>query len=233
MIKNILKLITGIIFFIWAKWFANAELRPELFGMVIGVAATLSIDALYFLNDERNYLRLYLNSQLLKRDSEIRLSIAYLFKIECRGRYLMVKNNRFDKETYQPVGGVYKYFHPEATNELSQMSIITDNAIENDERSEHDLRLKMSKRKNLRKFIKWFFNSSEREKDPWREFYEELVETKILSSNRFKYIYYNLVGQHFENIHSDPHYKIDTFKYVDIYTLRYLNQQQKMKLKNL
>ena len=233
MSKNVLQILAGIIFFIWAKWLASDELRPELFGMAIGVAAALIIKILFFLYSERNFLPLYFNSMILKPNSEIRLSIAYIFKIECRGKYLLVKNNHFKKVTYQPVGGVYKFYHPEATNKLSCMSIITDNSIKNDERSEHDLRSKMSKRKYLRRFIKWFMNSGERETDPWREFYEELIGTNILPSKQFNYIYYNLVGQHFESIHEDPYYKIDTFKYVDVYTPRYINQKQKDEIENL
>lgn len=231
--KNVLQIVAGIIFFIWAKWLASDELRPELFGMAIGVASALIIQVIYFLYNERNLLQLYVNSLILKRNSEIRLSIAYLFKIECRGKYLLVKNSRFEKVTYQPVGGVYKFYHPEATNELSCMSIITDNSIKNDEKSEYDLRLKMSKRKYLRRFIKWFFNSEKRETDPWREFYEELIGTNILPSTQFNYIYYNLVGQHFEPIHEDPYYKVDTFKYVDVYTPRYINQKQMDEVENL
>ena len=224
--KNLLMIVAGILFFTWGRWFSSDDLRPELYGMSIGIFATLIIDLIYKLYSERNFLRLYLNSQILKRNSELRLSIAYLFKIEMKGKYLMVKNSRFPKETYQPVGGVYKYFHPEASKELGCMTIITDNAIENDKKSEYDLRVKMSKRKNLRKFIKWFFDSPNREKDPWREFYEELVETQILPSNHFNFIFYDLVGQHFEDIHRDLKYKIDTFKYVDVYTPRYVNQKQ-------
>ena len=233
MSKNILQFLAGIIFFIWAQWLSSDELRPELYGMTIGIAAALIIEIFYFLYNERNFLGLYINCFLLKPNSEIRLSIAYLYKIECRGKYLLVKNSRFEKVTYQPVGGVYKYYHPEATTKLSHMSMLTDNSIKNDERSEHDLRSKMTKRKYLRKFIKWFFNSEERETDPWREFYEELVATNVLPFEHFNYVYYNLVGQHFEPIHKDPYYKVDTFKYVDIYTPRYINQKQKDEIEKL
>ena len=233
MSKNVLQIIAGIIFFIWAKWLASDELRPELFGMAIGVAAALIIEVLYFLYNERSFLCLYFNSMILKPNSEIRLSIAYLFKIECKGKYLLVKNSRFDTDTYQPVGGVYKYYHPEATNELNCMEIITDTSIENDKKSEHDLRLKMTKRKHLRKFTKWFFGSEKRESDPWREFQEELVDSNILPLEHFKYIYYDLIGQHFEPIHFDAYFKVDTFKYVDVYTPRYINQKQKNEVENL
>ena len=233
MIKKILQIIAAVIFFIWAKWLASDELRPELSGISIGFIAALIIQFLCDLYEDRNFLLLYINSLFLKRNSELRLSIAYLFKIECRGKYLLVKNSRFETDTYQPVGGVYKYYHPEAMHELNAMSIITDTSIDNDEKSEYDLRLKMSKRKHLRKFIKWFFNSEKRESAPWREFQEELVDSNILAYNHFKYIYYDLVGQHFEAIHFDTYFKVDTLKYVDVYTPRYINQKQKDEIENL
>ncbi len=226
MSKNVLQILSGIGFFIWARWLASDELRPELFGIAIGIFAVLLIELVYFLFTEYKYFRLYLRCFVLSPNSEIRLSMAYLFKIECRGKYLLVKNSRFENETYQPVGGVYKYFHPEATDKLSKMSIITDNSIQNDEVSEHDLRLKMSESKYLRKFLKWFSRSQERETYPFREFYEELVATNILPKVHFNYVYCNLVGQHFEPIHKDPYYKLDTFKYVDVYTPRYINRMQ-------
>lgn len=231
--KHILKIIAGIIFFIWAKWFSSSELRPELYGMSIGVAAALIIEVIYLLYNNRNMIDIYLKSLVFNRSSELRLSIAYLFRIECKGRYLLVKNSRFEKETYQPVGGVYKYFHPEATKKLNSMSITTDTLIKNDEKSEHDLRVKMKQRKNLRDFVKWFFSSEEREKDPWREFQEELIEVGILPAKHFKCIYYDLVGQHFEPIHQDPYFKIDTLKYVDIYVPRFVNHYQEKELEKL
>lgn len=233
MIKKIFEIGGVILFYCWGKFFAGENLQPELFGMAIGGAYILLVELACLLYEERMFLRLYFNCFVLKRNSPLRLSIAYIYKIESQGKYLLVKNGRFDTPTYQPVGGVYKYFYPEATKTLNEMSIVTDNAIDNDDASEYDLRLKMTKRKNIRKFIRWFFNSDERESDPWREFFEELVKPKFLSRNDFNYISYNLVGQHFEPIHHDSYFKIDTFKYVDIYTPRFITQKQKDKLKQL
>lgn len=231
--KYTLQAIAASIFFIWARWFSSDELRPELTGLSIGIVTALIIQGILFLYNERNFLKIYWNSLVLKRNAELRLSIAYLFKIEYKGKYLLVKNNRFEIDTYQPVGGVYKYFHPEATNKLNNMKVITDSSITNDEKSEYDLRLKMTQRKHLRNFIKWFFNSIEREVDPWREFYEELIASQILSTEQFKYIYYDLVGQDIEPIHFDAYFKVDTLKYVDIYTPRFVNQKQNNKIENL
>lgn len=113
------------------------------------------------------------------------------------------------------------------------MSIVTDTHIPNDDVNEYDLRLKMNKRKNIRKFLKWFFSNKEREFDPWREFYEELVESQILPASVFKYIHYDLVGQHFEPIHFDTRFNIDTFKYADIYTPKFVTDEQKEEVRKL
>lgn len=232
MIKPILELFFALGFFIWGRWYADINLQPELYGMCIGFSAALLIDICVFLFKERAFLLLYLNSLILKRNKELRLTIAYLYKIEMNGKYLLVKSNRI-ANTYQPVGGVYKYFNPEAKKDLDRIGALTDNNITNDHISEFDLRLKLIKRKNIRKFLKWFFSAEEREWDPWREFYEEMVVSGILPASDFGYIHYELVGQHFDPIHYDKFFKVDTFKYVDIFTPKYVSHKQQVEIKKL
>lgn len=212
--------------------FAGANLQPELYGMGIGIAAALLIELVTILFKEKAFLKLYWDCYKPFKNPNLRLTISYLYNIEIQGRYLLVKSKRI-ANTYQPVGGVYKYFHPEATNDLNCIGAIPDNAIPNDDISESDLRMKLRNRRNLAKFLKWFFSLKEREWDPWREFYEELVATGILPENEFHYIHYELVGEHFEPIHFDTHFKVDTFKYADIYTPKFVSEKQKEELKKL
>jgi len=233
MMRVLLKFVFCLTFFVWANYFANENMRPELYGISIGIVAALLIELGTFLYKERAFLRLYWACWFKPfQNPNLRLTISYLYNIEVQGRYLLVKSRRIDN-TYQPVGGVYKYFHPEATTDLIKMGAISDNAIPNDDVSESDLRLKLRNRKNLFKFLKWFFDSKERERDPWREFYEELVVSGILSENDFHYIHYELIGEHFEPIHFDTHFKVDTFKYADIYTPKFVSDRQKDAIKKL
>lgn len=233
MIKQVLEILLAISFFIWGRWFADINLQPELYGMSIGFTAALLLDTIIYLYSERTFLKLYWDCiKPFQTRTELRLSISYLFRIEINGKYLLVKSTRIDN-TYQPVGGVYKYFYPEAKKNLERVGAITDNYISNDDRSEFDLRLKMLDRKNIRKFLKWFSAAEEREWDPWREFYEELVLTGILPASDFGYIHYELIGQHFDRIHFDNHFKIDTFKYADIYNPKYVNNKQREEMKKL
>ncbi len=232
MIRRLLEFFFVVISFTWGRWFAEDGLQPELYGICIGTSMVLIVDLILFFHAEKSFLRLYLNSVHPWANPEVRLTISYLYKIECNGRYLLVKSNRLEN-TFQPVGGVYKYFWPEAKKDLEQIGAIPDNNICNDKVSQHDLRLKLLKRSNLRKFLKWFLSYKERELDPWREFYEELVATGILPTDKFGFIYYEIVGQHFEPLHYDEFFKIDTFKYADIYSPRFTNSDQLKELEKL
>ena len=233
MLKVVLQVFSAIVLMAAGYWFVSDELRSELIGMSIGIGLAVFVQLIAFLYEERNLLGVYLNSLVFRRNKSLRLTLAYIFRIEAQGKYLLVKNSRFSSATYQPVGGVYKYFSPEATKHLHSLTIVTDNSIDNDERSDCDLRVKIMKRKHLRRFLHWFFGQSDREIDPWREFYEELVKTNVLSRESFPFIFYDLLGQHIEPIHFDTHFKIDTLKYVDIFALRPVNHNQKYQIEKL
>lgn len=230
--RVIVEICLGVLFLVWGKWFADQNLQPELYGMAIGMAGAVLVEFILFLYDKRSFLKLYWDCWKPFVNNEIRLTIAYLFRIEANGKYLLVKSRRIEN-LYQPVGGVYKYFYPEAQKDLARLCIVTDNNIPNDNHSEYDLRLKQKDRKCLPKFLNWFFSYEERETGPWREFYEELIQTGILPQNEFGYIYYELIGQHFEPIYYDKFFKIDTFKYADIYIPRFASNKQVELLKAL
>ena len=55
--------------------------------------------------DNKRHLLIAIKSVFLW-NTEIRVSISYLFQIKVDGKYLLVKGNRIDQ--YQPVGGVFK-----------------------------------------------------------------------------------------------------------------------------
>jgi hypothetical protein len=212
------------------KWVVGPDLRTELYGAAVGLLLAILLELVFYIYDQRIFLRLYMQCWFSRK--EIRLTISYLYNIEVNGMYLLVKSNRF-ADTYQPVGGVYKYFNPEGKKQLQELGIITDNAIDNDDISEYDLRVKMRNRSKIKGFLEWFFSEQNRETDPWREFYEELVSPGILPSDIFPYMHYEKVGQHFENIHFDKYFKIDTFKYADIYKPKYVSQDQESAVRAL
>ncbi len=110
-------------------------------------------------------------------NTEIRVSISYLFKITINGKYLLVKGNRIDQ--YQPVGGVFKMLP--SFKELKRNYEITDDVrLQIDETSRYDLRIRI-KGKNLVKLLRWFYSRKNREVGVHREFYEEMIGTEILT----------------------------------------------------
>ena len=232
MLKKLLEIVLVIALFIWASFTKDTNLQAELYGMVIGGSAILIIDGIVFIYNERAFLNLYWDCFKPFVRPELRLTIAYLYRIEMNGKYLLVKSKRLHN-TYQPVGGVYKYYNPEAKLELDKIGAITCNKVGNDDVSEFDLRLNLTNRNKIIRFLKWFFKAEKREIDPWREFYEELVSTEILPAKAFTYIHYELVGQHFEQIHWDEFFEINTFKYADIYVPKFINARQIEEVKKL
>ena len=124
------------------------------------------------------------------RDKDIRISISYLFRIKVKGKYLLVHGDRI-KNQFQPVGGVYKRL-PEAIDFFNKLGIKDDDCIPIDENSENDLRVRV-KVKMSQLFLRWYYSGSQREDSVFREFYEELIHTGILTSDRFPYINYRHV----------------------------------------
>ncbi|MES2479067.1 MAG: hypothetical protein V4561_08265 [Bacteroidota bacterium] len=230
--KVLIEILMLMTIFIWGNQFAGVNLQPELYGIVVGGTMVLFIELVDYLIREWAFLKLYWDCWKPWTEKEIRLTIAYLYRIEVNGKYLLVKSNRI-ANTYQPVGGVYKYYNPEAKQELDSMGAITDNKIDNDDVSECDLRLNLLNRKKIGSFLKWFFKGEKRECDPWREFYEELVASGILPAKEFGYIHYELVGQQFEPIHRDSFFNVDTFKYADIFIPKFVTNKQKEEIKKL
>ena len=161
----------------------------------------------------------------------IRITVAYLFRIEIDGKYLLVKNNR-NVPGFQPVGGVYKYLKRENAEFFDELMLTSDTRIARDVISEDDLRLEMKRRHRLLRFIKWFNKGKHREVDPWREFYEELVRPGILSQKNFPYIQYRYVRRH-SQLEYSQHHKIKEYKVADIYELQLSTEAQKEEIRQL
>lgn len=121
--------------------------------------------------------------------SRVRISASYLYRIHVDGEYLLVKGKRFDQ--YQPVGGVYKA-HVSSTGVLSDLNVLNDNLLTPDQVSEGDLRVRVPGKK-LVQFVRWFETERGRETDGWREFYEELIATGILSPEVFRFVKYDRI----------------------------------------
>ena len=116
-----------------------------------------------------------------RKNEDIRVSVAYLYRIVVDGDYLLVKGNRIDQ--YQPVGGVRKSF-PGAQSTFRNLSVRPDDNLTVDAVSERDLRVRMPA-KNLLKFLNWYETKHDREICQQREFKEELVSPGYLDQVLF------------------------------------------------
>lgn len=140
------------------------------------------------------------------KDTLIRISFAYIFRIKVDGKYLLVMNKR-NTGKYQPVGGVYKMLDSEKRYLASKFGCMDDNMIPIDSSSKNDYRLRVNDR-YLRSFLRRFDKGIDREiiDDLSREFKEELVDTMILSSENFKKIRYEYVGRYYNGVKYSQHF---------------------------
>ncbi len=65
--KVLLEILVGVEFLIWGKYYADDNLRPELYGLAIGTGAILLIEFISFIYDEWAFLRLYINCFTYKK----------------------------------------------------------------------------------------------------------------------------------------------------------------------
>lgn len=111
------------------------------------------------------------------KKADIRVSIAYLYRIEVDGQYLLVKGKRINQ--YQPVGGVRK-FYPGAQSTFRQLNVRSDANLAIDDINRNDLRVILPA-KNLLEFLDWYQTEHDREICQQREFREELITPGYLS----------------------------------------------------
>jgi len=157
--------------------FDREILVPAAFGFM-----TTALVGIYELaKNHGKYFFLAIKCWLIIPNKKIYVSLSYLIRIKIPGaeKYFLVKGNKIDQ--YQPVGGVYKL--------VGNKDIYKDwkASVKPDGKNPRDLRF-FIKAKYLPEVLKWFKSGKDREVGVWREFFEELVETKILSTDNFKTI---------------------------------------------
>lgn len=154
------------------------------------VGGIILFGILQFLQNIKN-LKFYFQTQFLLRNTDIRLSLAYLYRIKVNGKYLLVKSNH--RDYFQPVGGVYKTL-PSSEVIFDKLDVKSDRLIETENGiAKGDLRV-FVKGINVIEFLEWYDTKKNREISPWREFCEELIDTDILNAKKFRFIDYKFMG---------------------------------------
>jgi len=175
-----------------------------------------------------NQFWFYIQTQFIYRNKEIRISLAYLYRIHVNNKYLLVKSNH--RRYYQPVGGAYKTL-PGSEKIFDKCDVRPDRLIETSNGiAKGDLRVYV-KGVNVTDFMDWFNSKEDREISPWREFCEELVSEGVLPSRPFRYIDYK-----FKKTIKTPIFRLDSgdlgFFMYDIFDL-VANDEQKAILEEL
>lgn len=164
---------------------------------------------------------------ILQKDTMIRISFAYLFRIKVDGKYFLVQNTRTKK--YQPVGGAYKFTKEEAGYLRDNIPVESDDRIPIDKKTEHDYRL-LVKNKNLRKFVRRFNKTPYRENVPnlCREFDEEIFSAGILDRKVFGSLSYKYCGRHMTNVEHNGVFSHYELLLADIIEVQLLEEQEEL-----
>jgi hypothetical protein len=175
---------------------------PMLGSLLAGISIPYLIPSIIDLTDNENWKssqRKLKRAGILQKDTDIRISFAYLFRIKVDGQYFLVQNSRTKK--YQPVGGTYKFTQEEAGYLRDNIPVENDDRIPVDRITKRDYRL-LVKNEYLRKFVRRFNNTQYRENisNLSREFVEEIFSTGILDKSAFGELSYKYCGRHMTNV---------------------------------
>lgn len=207
---------------------------PMIGSLIAGVSIPYLIPSIIDLTDNENWKssqRKLKRAGILQKDTSIRISFAYLFRIKVDGKYFLVRNNRTNK--YQPVGGTYKFLEEERKYLSNNIPVEDDDKIPVNKITKFDYRL-LVKNKDLRKFVKRFNKTPYRENisNLSREFIEEVFSTKILDENIFGELSYKYCGRHMTNVEYSSVFRCYELLLADIVEVQ-LSQTQEELFRNL
>ena len=134
----------GVISFLLGLWGVAITVfipgSETYFKISLGLAVGGVIEFMAYLYINRKNLDI-LKLQVVKRNKPMRITTAYLYRIEVNGKYLLIKRHKKDSPGYQPVGGAYKYLKDETRELFNRLDIEPCNKVPRDEDTENDLRI--------------------------------------------------------------------------------------------
>ena len=196
--KLIRNIVIVVLFSFSAAWLAKidnywAQVGFIILSSIVGLAIGSLSD---FIDKHNQSIATWVKAKVIYNNKELFLSFSYLYRIEIGGKYLLIRGKRLKKQ-YQPVGGVYQ-FYEQGRSYLESINALPGGDFVGSEESA-DLRLRI-KGKYLLGFYDWFSQMKDREYDPTREFYEELIIQGYLDEKDFKHLRYRKVGVHNKGI---------------------------------
>lgn len=210
--------------------FIKNSIGSTLSGTFLGITIPYFLSSMIDLSDNKswkNSQRKLKRAGLIHKDTKIRISFAYLFRIKVDGKYFLVQNVRTKK--YQPVGGAYKLEPKEAQYLSEKIPVEDDDRIPIDTTTRGDYRLYV-KNKDLRRFIKRFDKTPYRENinNLSREFIEELFTTNILDKDTFGDLIYKYCGRHITDVEYGDFFECYELLLADIIEVRLTHKQEEL-----
>ena len=217
-----LALLGIIVIFEIKDWPVGSSIAGLMLGFVLPALYRVFQD-LFDTEDWKATQRKLERGGFLKKDTMVRISFAYLYRIKIGNKYLLVRNARGTGK-YQPVGGVYKLLGNEKIELKNLYQVADDDKISIDESSRNDYRLRLSN-EHLRKFVKRFDAEATRERlyDLSREFREEMIEKGIVNWNQ---ITYRVCGRHIAALEYGKHFQIYELLLADVVELLLTKDQE-------
>lgn len=191
-------------------------------GLAQNVTAGLLFVAIDAVARNASTASLYFQAAIKHRNTPVRVSISYLFRIKVDEKYLLVRNRHFG--LFQPIGGVYKRYAGSLST-LSRLGVQDDRKMPIDHTSRDDLRIHVPGR-NLLRLLRWFDSQQDREVSAHREFYEELVEPGIVRREVFPYPRYRIIGRKRTDVQYSPYFQCMELRVADIVELEMSPNQQ-------
>ena len=208
-------LFLGTFVFFGDGWISDKSISSPLHDLALAAFGTMLGMGITGIISLRNKLWVCFLASTLYRFRHIRVSAAYIFKINIDGKYLLVKGRNI--EQFQPVGGVYKRL-PNSSTFFQTLEILDDKRIPICDTTRYDLRIRV-KGKNLHTFLLWFDSNQDREISHWREFCEELLITSILDRDTFPHINYKFLHRNPLYIHYSAFYGCPEILIHEVYEL--------------
>lgn len=150
------------------------------------------------------------------RFRSVRISASYLIRICIDGKYLVIRGGKL-RDQFQPVGGVYKYM-PHAKSRLEDLQVRPDQSFAPDKDTPDDLRIRLPG-KHVPTLLRWFDKSRDRECNPTREFFEELVDPGLIDGTKFPFAQFRYVKRVERRLRWSPELRVWEILVFDVFEL--------------
>lgn len=196
------------------------------FSSIITAAASEVLPSLIFKSLDngtfltRTYFHKYIGGM------EFRISLSGLILIATNdGRFLLVESKKV-KGKYQLPGGVY--YHYNGWDDLNVLQ--KDDVLKNVPKADMRFKVRLGKEHKIKSILNKFETTTDREREPRREFKEELLKTKILPEDAFGDSRFNYRCTHKTNFEKTNGSKSEycSFYRYEMFDLIMTDKQQKL-----